>query len=409
MSETEKTLWTVPEENLPRLKAEIEKLARKAEQLGFEPPTLEILESRFAERIVNEVTGAKVTYKVYDVRVTGKAPKLAGWKLIAVVDHFTSGVRGTNIIRRLPNTETVELPEEYRTVEQRCDHCESTRYRRDTFALVSETGEWKLIGRDCLKDFTGHKNPQALAKWAEYLKSALDDAENSDQDRGYHSQYHLTMTVLGSTAALIRNYGWVSRKTAQEHQKYATADMLLNVMNNPQAPDEYKEAAKPIAEDIELAKAVKTWIVEELSVQESLNDYQWNLVASLSEEYVHYKNIGLAASGIMAYKREKGELPEKNGKPRPISQHQGEVGQKIEVTLTVTRRLDFSNDYSRHGGTYSITIMEDESGNVYVWKTASEHLDEGETYQLRGTIKEHTNFKAQKQTVLTRCKIMEAA
>ena len=47
--------------------------------------------------------------------------------------------------------------------------------------------------------------------------------------------------------------------------------------------------------------------------------------------------------------------------------------------------------------------MQDEGGNVYVWKTTSQKLEEHETYQLRGTVKSHDDYKGIPQTTLTRC------
>ncbi len=49
--------------------------------------------------------------------------------------------------------------------------------------------------------------------------------------------------------------------------------------------------------------------------------------------------------------------------------------------------------------------MEDAAGNVFVWITSSTRVrfDEGESYWIRGTIKDHKVYKNVKQTVLTRC------
>ena len=85
------------------------------------------------------------------------------------------------------------------------------------------------------------------------------------------------------------------------------------------------------------------------------------------------------------------------------SEFVGEVGDRIEETLTVTKAITLEGYY----GTSMMHIMEDESGNVYVWITKAKNYPEGKVVTLRGTVKEHKEYKGTKQTVLTRCKEIE--
>ena len=66
--------------------------------------------------------------------------------------------------------------------------------------------------------------------------------------------------------------------------------------------------------------------------------------------------------------------------------------------------------------TVYIHTFKDEAGNKIVWKTTSTisywdedgnlaYYEEGEKVRLRGTVKEHSEYKDEKQTVLTRCRI----
>ena len=50
----------------------------------------------------------------------------------------------------------------------------------------------------------------------------------------------------------------------------------------------------------------------------------------------------------------------------------------------------------------------DENGNVLVWKTTSSNLldQEGNTIHINGTIKAHDEYKDEKQTALTRVKMV---
>jgi hypothetical protein len=57
-------------------------------------------------------------------------------------------------------------------------------------------------------------------------------------------------------------------------------------------------------------------------------------------------------------------------------------------------------------GCGSIFKFLDSKGNIFIWRTGSADLEEGKTYTIKGTIKEHTEYKSEKQTHLTRCKVI---
>ena len=85
------------------------------------------------------------------------------------------------------------------------------------------------------------------------------------------------------------------------------------------------------------------------------------------------------------------------------SQFVGEVGQRIETSLTVERKVEVVGMY----GTSIMHIMHDNSGNVFIWTTASKELEAGVEYHMRGTVKDHRTYKGVQQTILTRCSIVK--
>lgn len=84
------------------------------------------------------------------------------------------------------------------------------------------------------------------------------------------------------------------------------------------------------------------------------------------------------------------------------SQFVGEIGERIEIEVTIKRRIPLETNY----GMSNMHIMEDANGNIFTWTTASKVLDESKDYHLRGTIKNHSRYKGDCQTVLTRCMII---
>lgn len=89
--------------------------------------------------------------------------------------------------------------------------------------------------------------------------------------------------------------------------------------------------------------------------------------------------------------------------PTSVSEYQGEIGERITRLLTVKKAIQNDGYY----GMSTFHIFEDEEGNQYTWTTSAKNLPEGDTYYVKGTIKQLSLYKGQKQTILTRCKILD--
>ena len=87
--------------------------------------------------------------------------------------------------------------------------------------------------------------------------------------------------------------------------------------------------------------------------------------------------------------------------PSP-SRWQGEVGDRIDRTLTVIKVTPLEDGYY---GPITFFLFRDEYDNEYCWTTGSKSLDLNATYEVRGTIKALQKYKGKEQTVLTRCRI----
>ena len=90
------------------------------------------------------------------------------------------------------------------------------------------------------------------------------------------------------------------------------------------------------------------------------------------------------------------------------SQYIGAEGDKIDKKVTLERRAWFEIPCYAGFGTetkYIYTFRDDE-GNALIWKTTKGLIYErGEELNLKGTIKEHSEYDGEKQTILTRCKV----
>lgn len=99
----------------------------------------------------------------------------------------------------------------------------------------------------------------------------------------------------------------------------------------------------------------------------------------------------------------------KEEQPAYNSEYVGNVGDKIDTTATLEKSAWFEVKSFAGYGTdiMKVYTFRDAQGNALVWKTTGKGLDleDGAKVQITGTVKEHNEYKEEKQTVLTRCKI----
>ncbi len=363
---------------------------------------------RYVERTIN---GHKCHFRKLLVTIIGEPVVLTTeaadgspvrWRLVAVLQHTPNG----NIVRHFPDTDDIELDETWRTAEPHCIHCGTKRQRKDTFLLYSPKDGLIQIGRNCLSDFTGYQNPNALAQAAEWLSLYRDLTEGFSEDRfGDGGWQHLhTESFLAFVSAAIRQDGWMSRTRAQDEGKMATADSAAGAMWQTPAWRKTYGLPEPGPADFETARAAYAWVKDTLSQRERLSEYEWNLVMA-TQPYTSTRNIGLVASGLNAYLREQEKALkakiEREG--RGESQHVGQVGEKLELELDCVFVLTLDTQY----GSTDLCKFVDASGNVFVWFSSAGGPEQGKRYAGKGTVKGHDVRDGVKQTILTRCKLTQ--
>lgn len=94
---------------------------------------------------------------------------------------------------------------------------------------------------------------------------------------------------------------------------------------------------------------------------------------------------------------------------KAISQHVGQVGDKVEIKGTYVRSGSWEQKSFSGYGTEIMYVhtFKDYDGNVFTWKTQKGlgQMNWGEPVIIKGTIKNHCEYKDEKQTELTRCKV----
>lgn len=90
-----------------------------------------------------------------------------------------------------------------------------------------------------------------------------------------------------------------------------------------------------------------------------------------------------------------------------ISQHVGKVGERRDFVCKMVGHFTYETHYSYHGETCHIYKFEDENGDIIVWNTSSWLEDDKPEYRFKATIKEHSEYNGENQTVITRPKFVE--
>ena len=412
-------LYEVPAENIDALRARIAKLTKRAAQIAkrgcdladVTPIQLNIGES-FTKDVhhVNE-GGRKYTVKkvYYLVTVEGSSPRVNGWEFIATLQHIEEV--GT-ILRAVP-TATLEADElrRYRYSPPVCNHCDTKRWRKDTFVVRNAEKVLKQVGRNCLADFLGHTSPDTYARYAEILL-AIDEACSGSEEGGYGggTRYKAPLEeFLGFVLASIRALGWMSRTKAREldRQGSATADCAWRVMF-PFPGSRIDSNELPTESDVQKAITALAWVDDHLHENGTrMNDYEHNLSIIVQSGVVDARVAGIAASLIRYYEKERGIEAERLRKVG-ASNHFGTVGKRETFRLTLERVTDIDGNF----GVTKIHNFHDADGNEAVWFSSSVRLDTGVTYDVKATVKEHNVRNGVKQTIITRCaatKVEEAA
>lgn len=383
----------------------VSRLNRRAARLGVDPIEMTFSESRILV-FKDEITAVEKAVEVLDVTLSLNVPKLADWTFLATIQHLEGG----NLLLTVPSAEATDLSA-YRTCAPNCQHCNKPRIRKDTYVVRHLDGTMKQVGKDCLANFTGYgKTAEQAADYAEWLSKFLEFLRNpaggdgDDDEGGYGGAAEGVglISFLSHVVAVSRIHGFRTRKQAEAEMSSSTKDDALFNMNPPSRLS-YKERERlivPTDEDRDFALAARGWA----ATIEPKSDFDHNLKVIASADGVLFRNTGIAAYLIAAYRKHLGVEAER--KARPESKHFGEPKVRLRK-LVLTYRGNFAFD-SIYGTTF-IHRFVTEDGSDAIWKTGDNRSEfvEGKAVRVDATVKSHGDYKGRPQTVLTRMKIVE--
>ena len=387
------------------------RLAKRAARKHLTPPTWSWGKAFEREEIVPhpqycwEVECHGMVSRI-PLTITGDAPRYAGWTFAAALQHLTTeGGERVNIVRCVPGH---EVDDTYRTRGPFCDHCHSMRRRNDTYVLVHDDGRSVQVGSSCMVDFLGSPEAAKLAASASIITEARDIGMGGESGFSGGAVDYTLSSLLAMVAYLMRTVGWISSKVARERDECASTATIAWAYISDRVLAK-KEGADPTDEDKALAKSAEEWAesLTDEAVNACSGDYLHNLRVVAMTGVASHRTAGIAGSMIVAYQNAIGA--ERARKERAAAYaHVGTVGKREEWAVT----LDFVHGYATDYGYTTILKFVTDDGAVLVWRSTScniERSDVGKRYTVKGTVKEHSEYKGVKQTALTRCKVTEMA
>ena len=355
----------------------------------------------------------------YTIKVTGDTPRIAGYKFIATIEHQEAG----NIIRTVPGEEgNKTIKDFYEAKPHYCDHCKKIRARIDTFIIKDEkTGKLRQIGRNCLGEFLGGADPKAILWYfnnRDNILKLVDEAGVTAGQKGARAEQFLPLeAVLEIGAALVRTFGYMSSKKAQEvysqggaHLPTTAGDtrwILFSSKTRQEMEVPRNQQLVATAKDITPAdqkqvKDILTWFAAVPEPEKQANEFMHNLDVIVKSNKVNPRNIGYALALFPVYARAMGMIKSKDDQAKKSNEWLGQPGQKLAPTkIKVIRTRMIEGPY----GSTQIVAMEDPDGNHLTWfNNSANNMKDGDELTITGTIKKHDTYNGKKQTHIMRVK-----
>lgn len=330
-----------------------------------------------------------------------------------------------------------------------CDKCHK-KIGRNRYLVFSKVGkevetrdDLVVLGTSCAKDYF----PFDVERYFGFLESAFEELGSYDEFSGSFgscsSHYHTLSAIYTATLACTDNLkvyekegvtksnvlGWINNDKINKYDRYR---------------DVYPMPQNPIAfED------VMSWIDETFNKNELHNDFEMNArtvfyktlddgTRELRHE-IHEKYMGIAIYGFFSAKQNHDKMvakkiaEEERAKANAEVTYFGNVGDKFEKEMTFEKMFGFETMY----GYQYILLFRDEENHVFKWSTSNgsykininsikgkelngekitdacvfngcfKDYEVGHKYLIKGSIKAHEEYRNVKQTVITRCKVVD--
>lgn len=391
--------YAIYEGNMERLEKKLATIQNKCSKYGCEFTYKQVGEEF---RTVTNEEGENITTRFIIIEAEGIA-KVNGWEFVAVIEHNDP----TNIIRAF-RTE-YEVPERYYTSAPVCEHCNSKRKRKDTYLIRNtETGEFKQVGKSCLKDFTNGLSAEMVARYISWFDELI---KGEAPTGGSYGIYYPVSEVMQFAVEAVNLYGYQKSISPYDEGyigQQSTKEVVVDMWGGGRWAKKHEDKGFNVNRQGNKEKVAA--VLAFVAGLENKMGYISNLKTLCSKEYCQGRDLGIVVSAVACYDREmeyqarKAKREAQQAKEQATLKNEwfGNVGERVEVMQPEMKLLtSWETDF---GTKYLYKLITD-NGLVFTWKTGKP-VENGKKLKVVGTIKAHTEFRGQKQTELTRCKII---
>ena len=379
--------YTIPAIVKDELQKKLEKLSKKANAYGNHLTwsfSEEFVTTRNVYTVDSEIKVKTLsdTQKVFavDVTIDSDIIKKDGYTVVAQIEAV--GYE-QNLVKMLDDS-TPELA--WYTNPLYCEHCGCNRLRRFVFIVRDESGCCKQVGKTCLKDYCGI-DPKLIAMSKELTDEIIEEYGIDGYDFSGSGEFgYDVLKNIAEAYEIVKKHGYV-----KSDENNSTKSRLMYEIGRAEPSKEATDFAQKMQD--ELSKADYS----------ELTDFLRNVKSLIDAKYCRMNAFGYLAYAPVAFQNymKKREQKQNQEETKGLSDYIGTIGEKISADIKEFRLITSWQTVYGCTHLYKFTTSDD---NTIVWY-ASKCIGDN-VKKITGTIKDHKEYDGEKQTVLTRCKVM---
>lgn len=404
----------IPRANLERLRKRTGRLAARAAGYGMPTPALVVVEEferdllvpdQFARLKGDASANRRVAVPMARISLEGASPWIEEWEVVG----WRRAIRFAKDGFRIANYGSVAGDRGCTPLH--CEHCGARRKRLTTYLLRRKDTDASVeVGSDCLGDFVGSAAGPRVIEGLDVLSSIFREfVEASDPYWRHGARGEIleeARLVMAVANRVIQDHGWIASGHAKSTGAEPTWRRVASALELSRSEEGMRmDSPIPLGGDFLAADDAIEWI------HAAAGDEFLSAVAGVIDRgLAGPRDVAVLSAGVAAFRRhlERKAAADLEMALSLASTHVGEVGDRIERTVSVRRVIPVETKFGRA----ALVSMNDADGNLFSWLTnAPGAMKAGHCYEIRGTVRAHAAtkggaIKGTPETRLTRVAVL---
>lgn len=397
----------VPENRFEDAEERLSKFIKKANKLG------EHFSYDYTEPYIFEKDNKTYMYRSFNISFSEL--KIGDWNVIGKIENFNAVVSGEvstyekfdprnkNVLSIVPGNDISE----YFHWDCSCEHCGINRARKSLIVLENNLGERKVVGKTCLKDFTGH-DVEKIMTWYALLEKMTSYSFNSE-DAVILGETILCFVSTFLAAIEQKNLGKFVQDGSQDDIDDISGSNKSTFfhMENHFGHLTYLDLHSPFVLN-NLHSIMES--LDEMNNKEEKSEFEKKLALFVEYGFIPNNKFRILFGYLKRYYYT--NLLIKTVDPKK-SEFIGKIGEKVTMNIKIVRVTPFESAY---GLTRIISGHIVDSSDRFTWFCSGdyskflqykdgEYIPNKESFSVIATVKQHKDDeKYGKQTIVTRMK-----